>query len=299
MTLPLCVCRLLRLWALASTLLPASAYAAAPAPRPVQIRFAARVNGAPFACTRTYSDVGLTHATYAPQDFRMYISDVTLVRAGGEQVPVTLVEDGTWQRSNVALIDFEDGRGTCQNGTSETHTTLEGRVPSYTDFVGLHFSLSVPFALDHQDASAAEPPFDQAGLFWGWQAGYKFLTLDGRVDGQYGHSVHVASTGCQMPQPGHVTQCRAPNEAHVVLPKFDAAKNVVIADIGRLLAQAHLTPSPRPAGPPGAVRSHMALPNGCMSEPYNSNCAPVFEALGLPFADAAQPSGTQRFFSVD
>lgn len=281
----------------ASTVCAASAAPAAS--KAVQIRFVGRINGVPFDCTKKYAQVGRTKAVYEPQDFRMYISGIALIRAHGESVPVALTDDGVWQAHNVALLDFEDAKGTCQNGTPQLHTTLTGTVAAHDDYTGLAFVMAVPFAYDHQDASAASPPFDQAGLFWGWQAGYKFLTLDARIDGQHGHAVHVASTGCQMDVPGRVTRCRAPNEVVVQLAGFDAERNVVVADVGHLLAGSTLQPTPKPRGPKGKPSSHVALANGCMSEPYNSNCAPIFANLGLPFdGRAAQPS-EQRFFSVE
>lgn len=272
----------------------------APAPKgeAVHIRFVAKVNGAPFDCTKKYTHVGMTNAVYEPQDFRMYVSEVSLVRAGGSKVAVKLRDDGLWQQQGVALLDFENAGGTCQNGTPETHTVVVGDVEPHDDYTGLVFRMAVPFELDHQDASAASPPFDQAGLFWGWQAGYKFLTLDGRVDGSHGHSVHVASTGCQMDQPGHVTSCRAPNEVQVELKQFHAEQHVVVADIGRLLAQSVLEPTARPKEK-GKPHSSMALPNGCMSEPYNTNCAPIFDALGLTFGTSSAKPPQQTFFSVE
>lgn len=265
---------------------------------PIQIHFVAKINGAPFDCTKKYTHVGRTNAVYEPQDFRMYISQISLVRANGAKVPVKLRDDDVWQSKGVALLDFENGAGTCQNGTPQTHTSVTGDVEPHSDYTGLVFAMAVPFELDHQDASAASPPFDQAGLFWGWQAGYKFLTLDGRVDGSHGHSVHIASTGCQMDQPGHVTTCRAPNEVQVELKNFRAEQHVVVADVGALLAQSVLEPTARPKEK-GKVHSSMALPNGCMSEPYNSNCLPIFNALGLVFGAPATKPLQQTFFSVE
>lgn len=271
----------------------------APAAMPITLRFAARVNGVAFACGKKYPGVGATKAVYEPQDFRMYVARIALVRATGEVVPVTLIEDGTWQQRDVALLDFEDGTALCQNGTPQVHREIAGKVPGYSDYTGVRFAMAVPFDLDHQDASAASPPFDQAGLFWGWQAGYKFLTLDGRIDDQHGHSVHVASTGCEMAVPGQVSGCRAPNEVTVSLANFDVHKSTIVADIGHLLAQSNLQPLPKPRGPAGKPMSHVALANGCMSEPYNSNCAPIFANLGLAFGEPpAHPAG-QRFFTVE
>src|SRR6201999_1014538 len=75
------------------------------------VEFVPLVGGAPFSCTQTYPNIGTTQSTISPQDFRMYVSGVNLVRAGGEQVPLALEADNTWQGDDIALLDFEDGTG--------------------------------------------------------------------------------------------------------------------------------------------------------------------------------------------
>ena len=75
----------------------------------VEIKFAGAINGQPFACGQSYANVGTTKSTITPSDFRLYVSEVKLVRKDGTTVPVQLAQDGIWQYQNVALIDFENG----------------------------------------------------------------------------------------------------------------------------------------------------------------------------------------------
>jgi hypothetical protein len=149
----------------------------------VTIRFAAQVNGAPFACGQSYPGLGSTKVTATPTDFRFYVHDVHLLRADGTAVPVRLAET-PWQRDGVALLDFENGQGPCaQGGNAPTNEALRGTVApgSYT---GIRFTLGVPERHNHQDATVAPSPFNLTAMFWNWQNGYKFLKVDLQVAGQ-------------------------------------------------------------------------------------------------------------------
>ncbi len=94
--------------------------------QPVTLRFAGAVNGAPFACGKSYPNVGTTKSTITPSDFRLFVSAIELLTNEGKAVPVALNQDGVWQYKNIALIDFEDGSGPCSNGTKATHTEVTG-----------------------------------------------------------------------------------------------------------------------------------------------------------------------------
>lgn len=241
--------------------------------RSVSIPFVAKVNGAAFDCNSTYHGVGSTQATWQPKDLRFYVSQVRLVRQGGEVVDVTMLDDDMFQRHNVALLDFENKSGLCQNGTTQTHTVILGEAPEASDYVGLRFVVSVPFAANHADASTAQSPLDQAGMFWSWQSGYKFFSLEGYVNGHSGHNVHIGSTGCEMSSPNVVSRCSAPNEIQVNFDKFGWDSQSVVLDIGKLLAT-----------------SDVAAGMGCMAEANNAACAPFFAAFGLSGGASAQQS---------
>lgn len=267
----------------------AVAEAASRPPQTVTVRFAASVAGTPFACGRSYTGLGRDKVSWTPQDLRFYVSDVALLRPDGTAVPVTLTSDGTWQNSQVALLDFEDGTGGCKNGTRGTNEVVRGTVPAGTaDTTGLRFTLAVPFAANHDDASTQEPPLDQAGLFWGWQMGYKFLSLEGRVNDTAAYVVHFGSTGCAMDGPNKVTGCAKRNEATVTLAGFNPRSATVVLDVAQVLADTTLMPAAKASGPARI---------GCMSEHDNPACAPIFARFGLSQATGS-PAGAQQVFGV-
>ncbi len=100
-----------------------AALAATPAlaDHPLTINFAAEIGGQPFACDATYAGLGNTGAAVRGTDFRLYVSDVAMIAADGSRTPVTL-DESVWQHSGVALLDFEDGRAACANGTAPMNT---------------------------------------------------------------------------------------------------------------------------------------------------------------------------------
>lgn len=269
------------------------------APTPVTLRFAGAVNGADFRCGQSYDGVGVTRSRITPSDFRLFVSDVALVARDGSMVPLTLDQDGVWQYRGVALIDFEDGTGPCSMGTKAVRTTVTGTAPK-GEYVGVRFTLGVPFALNHGDPTVAPTPLNVTAMFWNWQGGYKFLKFDTGSTGQpattappdprgggsaSGFSVHLGSTMCASPSPKDPpSACQNPNQVKVAFDRFDAANQVIVADIGRVLAESNVDVNAPNTSP------------GCMSFPKDPDCPPVMRNLGLPYDGA--PVGKQVLFSV-
>jgi len=276
-----------------------SAIAAAQA---VTVRFAAQINGQSFACGQSYAGVGTTRSTITPSDFRFYISDVSLVDEAGRAVPMTLAQDGVWQFENIALLDFENGTGSCRNGTTGINTEVRGTIPAGR-YVGLRFTLGVPFARNHSDPTVAPSPLNLTAMFWNWQGGYKFLKFDTASSGLQappaaagaghggaaasGFSVHLGSTMCAAASRTEApkAECANPNRVTVSFERFDATKQTVVADIGALLAAANVDVNARNTSP------------GCMSFPGDADCPPVMGALGLAYGGVTTP-GPQRLFSI-
>ncbi len=129
-------------------------------------------------------------------------------------------------------------------------------------------------------------PLNLSSMFWTWLDGYKFVKIDGKTTGQpNGALMHLGSTGCVESSPNVVTSCATPNRRVVTLMGFDPTSSVVVADLATLFAGSNLDANA--GGPPG-----------CMSGPTDSDCAPIFAALGLAFGGGAQPA-TQSFFRVE
>ncbi len=251
------------------------------APTPVTVTFRGVVGAEDFSCARTFTVNG---SSFTPRDFRLYVSDLQVLDASGAATPLTLLDDGRWQGSGVALLDFEDGTGECSNGTAATNQVVRGSLPMGVVPTALRFTLGVPFALDHADATTAAPPLASSAMFWTWEAGYKFLRLEGKTTGlSQGFNVHLGSMGCQ---PGvganTVASCDFENLASVTLPAFSPEHDTVAVDLAALVASSDLqTNTPN-------------TPVLCMSTPDDPDCAPIFAALGLPFGATA--AGQQVFF---
>jgi uncharacterized repeat protein (TIGR04052 family) len=251
----------------------------------VELRFAAKVGDAPFDCNTTYSGLGQSEdATAHFTDLRFYVSDVVLIDGDGQEVPAPLVADGLWQLPEVALVDFEDGSGFCVNGTAPMNAVVRTSAPE-GDWRGVRFTLGVPFAVNHGDTATAPSPLDLTGLFWNWNAGYKFIRVDAQIGGTRGFNLHLGSIGCAMDMTtGTVRACERPNRPSITLSDFDPATDVITLDVAAFYAGVDL--SAEQGGAPG-----------CMSAPDDPECRPIFEALGLSVDDASVRD-TQQVFAV-
>ena len=250
----------------------------------VAVRFQAMVGGERLTCGRTYTGVGTTQSTLSPRDFRFYVHNVALIDDAGNPVPVQLAQDGKWQLDDVALLDFEDGTGGCVNGTPDTNDSVVGTVPQ-GHYIGLRFTLGVPFNKNHTDLTAQPSPLNLTALSWVWNAGRKFARLDFSSKGMpRGFAIHLGSTGCT---PNEVktappVQCSEPNRVDVAFAEFNVATDVVTADLGALLKDTNIDTNQEKTAA------------GCMSSPQDKDCAGIFANLGLPFAGT--PAGKQSFF---
>lgn len=239
-----------------------------PEAQAVEVTFAAKVAGADFTCGETYSNIGTQNSDITPLDFRFYVHDVELIDADGNAVAVELDVDGKWQTERVALLDFEDGSGSCDNGNADTNAKVVGMVPA-GDYDGLRFKVGVPFEDNHADVTLADSPLNIPSMFWNWNGGYKFVRIDNNTSGVPSFNVHVGSTACDGDMMGNVNGCDNENRPAFAFDTFDPASNVVVLDLAELLAGVDVdTNSPD-------------TPPGCMSVPSDPECAPIFDALGV------------------
>lgn len=249
------------------------------------LTFKAKVAAADFSCDQTYS-AGTTQTPYTPRDFRMFVSDLSFGTADGGTAPFTLTNDAAFQNDGLAMLDFENGRGSCSNGTADMHTTLTGLAQGGS-YRSLSFTIGVPFEKNHQEATTASAPLSSTAMFWSWTGGYKFLKIEGTTTGlPMGHNIHVGSTGCQSgATPNSVTSCDKPNRSRITIDFDPYANQTVVFDLGALVADSNLD-------------TNLAMsPPGCMSGAADTDCAPIFARLGLPFGDAL--AGAQSFVRVE
>jgi len=265
----------------------------------VRIRFDGRLAGKPFACGKLYEKVGTPAVKVTPADLRFFVSNLELIDEKGGATPVALDQDGLWQYKSLALVDLEDGTGECRNGNAAMHAEVTGAVPRGR-YTGVRFTVGVPFELDHLDPTVAPSPLNMTAMFWTWQSGYKFIRAEVLVvpsqafpaaaeareaqtqipaEGvrSRGFPVHIGSTGCGGTARTNAPpeECAHPNRTVVTLQDFDSVRDVVIFDIGRLLAGSDVTRNTPNTAP------------GCMSGEDDPDCVPIMKSLGIAVQGAA------------
>lgn len=266
-----------------AALAPAADARAAHAQRPassqrVAIEFAAVAGATPVACDRPIGGLGTTARDARLTDLRFFVSDVRLLRRDGRAVAVRLAADNAFRvtrgKAAVTLIDLENGRGGCADGTRATNAFVRGTVPRGR-YVGARWSVGVPFALNHGDATTAPAPLDSAAMAWSWQVGRKFTKIEvsdpggGAPWAASTFFVHLGSTGCSgNPATGETVRCASSNRPDVTLRRFDPSRQRVAVDLKALLAGVDVTVNGGGAG-------------GCMAGPTDPECAPIFRAFGL------------------
>lgn len=272
----------------------------------VKIRFEARVGSEPFACGRSYANVGTPPREVSPVDFRFYVYGVRLLSASGQATEVALLQDGAWQYQSVAMLDFENHEGACDQGDAPMHTEVEGAVPA-GDYTGVEFAIGIPPELNHADLSTQPSPLNKSSLFWSWNAGHIFFAataratgvaggaadadagaaldgdLDAGVDTFIDHLTHLGATGCDGNPVGGVpvTMCSHENRPVYRFEQFDLTKQRIVADFG-------------------AVKrgSDVAASEGCHSFTPETCTAP-FKQLGIDFASGELTPKTQTVFHVE
>jgi uncharacterized repeat protein (TIGR04052 family) len=268
----------------------------------VAIMFEAKVGDAAFSCETSYSSLGSTAGlTTRVNDFRFYLSGLELLDANGAATAVVLDQEGAFQVDDVALLDFENRKGSCAStGTSELNTTIFGKVP-HGSYTGIRFSVGVPEKYNHLDTAGRDTPspLNIQAMAWNWASGRKFFRLDlastsapdGGAPIDAGKFViHLGSTVCPSmgdPDAGVPGSCKNSNRPEVTLSGFDPETQKVVVDVAAAVAGSALdfnTPS---------------TATGCMSAGNDPECPAVFERFGLSITSGEpDPSHTQSVFSV-
>jgi uncharacterized repeat protein (TIGR04052 family) len=266
----------------------------------VEIAFEARVADLPFACGQTYTGLGADAGSGTPQDFRFYVYDVRLVTAAGAEHPVDLDDDGVYQGGGVAMLDFEDGTGACNNGTAELHTTLKGTVRAQprhgsgeAGFSEIRFRIGMPAEQNHADLTTLPAPLNDTTMSWTWNAGHIFFAAWGVFGGDapFDLGVHVGSTGCTGDAvAGEVVACTNANRPEIALAGFDHDTSTIVVDWGALFTDLSL------AAPPTACMTVEGETScACHSFGPEPLCAPLFAPLGLDWANGDNVAGQSLF----
>lgn len=291
----------------------------------VSLRFALRAGKEPVACGKEIAGLGSKRTGAQITDARFHVSNVRLLDAAGKETPVALMADGKWQSDLVALLDFENATALCRDsGTADTRDVVLGKAPA-GKYTGVVFDLGVPFAVNHADVATAKAPLNVKAMWWNWQGGYKFARIDLKTKAPAPNDaffIHLGSTGCGAMADAHdhsghshdagattamtatkamsatmvmndgstppEKPCANPNVVTVRLNKFDASRDVIVADVATLLRGVDISnPTPKPAG--------------CMSGVDDKDCTGLFPNFGLSLKNGLCASGcrNQRMFRVE
>lgn len=283
--------------AFGATALPAQAAHPGHERQKVSLRFSAVAGDAPVRCGAPISSLGTTSQDAQLLDLRFYVSSVRLIRRDGRETALKLAKNSSFRvtsgGSGVTLIDLEDGTGACVEGTPGTNASVRGTVP-HGKYVGLRYTVGVPYALNHTDSVGARAPLNSAAMAWSWQFGRKYAKIEvgdpGGATGawtEHAFLVHLGSTGCEgNPATGETVRCAADNRAAVKLARFNPRRQQIAVDVKALVARNDIT-------------VNQADAPGCMSGPTDPECEGVFGALGIDWSldgtgKGASPSGTRQ-----
>lgn len=191
-----------------------------------EIKIQGLFNGLPVTCQKPLKDKA--GKGFQLRDFRFFAHDIQLTDSDGKKWPLKLKADGEWQQENVALIDLENGQGSCENGTEGMNAHLRGfteaKYPTH-----ITFTLGVPFDINHLDPTQADPPLDIMAMHWGWRGGYKFIRLEGLREDLIVEA-HVGSINCQGEMTA-ITHCDYPNRAQFTIPLDNNLARFEVQDI--------------------------------------------------------------------
>ncbi|MEO1482404.1 MAG: MbnP family copper-binding protein [Myxococcota bacterium] len=254
-------------------------------PVAVTLEFDAVIGAVSAGCDTMITDVDANGTDAMLADARLFISEIELQNGDGDWTPLALEQSSVWQTANVALLDFENGAGSCSSsGTAEMNNQVIGELPS-GEYSGLRFTVGLPFDLNHLDDATSPAPLNSPGMFWQWQDGYKFVRVDWMPNNAERWNVHLGSRGCDNGGDLNTvppdSECTRSNRPRIELAGYTLLDPVII-DLGELVASSNVSTN-LPMSPPG-----------CMSAPTETeDCDPVFGALGLDFASGDCVAGCE------
>lgn len=262
----------------------------------ITLNFRAQIGEELFACGEDYANQGSSDVEVTPQDFRFFVSKIRLINQAGDEVPFLVDDSSPWQSPEVALLDFEDGSGACKNGNADMNTKITGKVPA-GEYQGIVLSTAVPVELNHADPTTLPAPLQAGGMSWNWLLGFKFIRAEllatsapGVGDEQGAGVFHLGSTGCDNSNQGEggagghapdrgaapSTACAKQNRNEISLDDFDPSEDVIVADIGALMAD-----------------NDLSKKSACHSG--GDTCDGYFNAAGVDFATGAALESQSMF----
>lgn len=249
-----------------------------PAGEAFSIPFGAVLGDADFESGACIEGLGANNASAAFYDLRFYVADVEAQNSEGAWIPFAK-DARPWQSEGVTLIDLADSEE--ESGTAGMNNHLLGALPD-GEYQRLRFTVGVPAAQNHSVYASAPSPLNIGSMAWSWQAGRKFMRLDGKECGDAlegapaSVTLHLGSTQCEG-EIGDIVRCEYDNRVSVELD-WTIGDSITL-DLDSLLQDS-------------------VFPGFCMAGAGDIGCEPFFTALGLDFVseDELLPSDPQRVF---
>ncbi|PJZ47879.1 MbnP family copper-binding protein [Leptospira saintgironsiae] len=221
------------------------------------------------------------------KDLRFYVSEFELVDQNDNIITLDVPNTGAWQYGGVALLDFENGKGSC-SGTTETNNFVQASVENKT-YKTLRFTLGVPESLNHIDYSVAPSPLNVSGLAWSWTMGYRFfvgefLSNDAATLGNAA-VLHIGSAGCS--ESAGVYTCTNSNRTVIELTPtegFNPFTQKVQFDLKKAVTGWDISTGSKSCHSMGAMDS--------------ATCSLVYPNFGLDYSTGNAGSTTQTVFGI-
>ncbi|TGL08350.1 metallo-mystery pair system four-Cys motif protein [Leptospira bouyouniensis] len=246
--------------------------ALASAPQTVNLNFEALANGQNLT---TGSNITANARTVQFRDFRLFVSEVKMVRADGTTADVTLTTDNVWQANGVALIDFETTQ------TTEKNLKVTGSAPAGA-YTGIQYTVGVPESLNHLDRTTQVSPLNIGPMYWAWTSGYKHSKIEFSFDsGTTWTNLHVGSTNCTgAPNYGN---CGKKYRASIQLNgSINPSNQTISLSVDQL------------------IKDHTGgINTTCMPAQAGADCTPLIRAFGINETSGSVDSSiSQRVFSL-
>jgi len=170
-------------------------------PQSVTLNYNTVIGSQNFACGTAYTVNGTGNVKF--RDFRFFASDFRMILSDNSEVPVTLMNDNTWQSNGIALLDFETGScgstPAMGSGSTETNKTIRGTIPAGSSSLkGVKFTLGIPDSLNFLNVTDQPSPLNINAMYWSWTSGYRFAKIEFSTDNFTTNitNFHLGSTGC-------------------------------------------------------------------------------------------------------
>jgi hypothetical protein len=141
----------------------------------IELRFYPKFGTDVLALNTEYMNAGGDNIRFT--DIIFYVSEVALIDTSGAEIPAQQDQMVPGTTPNVWLVNFADS-AFMANGYLSVKVLGDPGL-----YRGVRFSVGLPSDLNHRDVSTQLPPLGpNSGLYWGWNPGYIFHMMVGKVD---------------------------------------------------------------------------------------------------------------------